>query len=83
MDAREVREIALAAAHEAVKEVLSNYGIGPDPKDAQADMAYLRAQRIISSKIGIGLRLAIIGALVSGALAVLWLGIKAVIKSGL
>ena len=78
----DTRELVKEAAREAVREMLSTYGFGNDPQSSQADMAYLRAQRLLSDRLGTGLRFAIIGALVSGALAALWLGIRVMLKSG-
>ena len=43
-------------------------------------MSYLRRQREFSERIGLRLRLVIITAVLSGALAMLWLGITAAIK---
>jgi hypothetical protein len=46
----------------------------------QADLAYLRRQREVSEKIGLRLRLVLMTAVVTGALAMLWLGVTVAIK---
>ncbi len=78
---RLVRETAREAAREAVRETLHTLGVDADsPHEMQADLVYLRRQREFSERIGLRLRLVIITAVLSGALAMLWLGITAAIK---
>lgn len=48
-----------------------------DPAEMQRDFVYLRRQRITTERIGIGMRLTLIGTLLSGGMAMLWLGAKA------
>jgi hypothetical protein len=43
---------------------------------AQHDFAYLRHQRYLSEKFALGVRMIALTSVVSGALAVLWLGIR-------
>ncbi len=43
---------------------------------AQHDFAYLRHQRNLSEKIGIGVRLMVLTSIISSGLAVIWLGIR-------
>ena len=78
---RAIDEAARRAAHEAVHEVLTALGMDArHPQRMQADLVYLRRQRLLSERIGIGLRLALISAAVSGVLAMLWLGVQAALK---
>ena len=78
---RLVRESAREAAREAVRETLHTLGVDADaPHGMQADLAYLRRQREVSERIGLRLRLVLMTAIVTGALAMLWLGITVAIK---
>lgn len=78
---RLVREAAREAAREAVCETLHTLGVdADDPHGMQADLAYLRRQREVSERIGLRLRLVLMTAIVTGALAMLWLGITVAIK---
>lgn len=78
-----LEEAAERAARQAVGEVLAALGIDTaHPHQMQADLVYLRRQRLISERIGIGVRLALVSALVSGTLAIVWLGLKAALKVG-
>lgn len=65
-------------AHLIVRATLTEMGIDiSDPAKMQRDFVYLRSQRIAAERIGIGIRVALIGSLITGALAMLWLGVKA------
>jgi hypothetical protein len=76
-----VRESAREAACQAVRQTLHTLGVdADDPHGMQADLAYLRRQREVSEKIGLRLRLVIMTAIVTGALAMLWLGVTVAIK---
>ncbi|NQV43525.1 MAG: hypothetical protein HQ501_01375 [Rhodospirillales bacterium] len=76
-----VRETAREAAREAVRETLHTLGVDAgNPLGMQADLAYLRRQREVSERIGLRLRLALITVIVTGALAMLWLGVTVAIK---
>jgi hypothetical protein len=78
---RLVRESAREAAREAVRETLHTLGVdADDPHGMQADLAYLRRHREVSEKIGLRLRLVLMTAIVTGALAMLWLGVTVAIK---
>ena len=43
---------------------------------AQHDFAYLRHQRHLSEKIGVGVRLMVLTSIISTGLATIWLGIR-------
>ncbi|MEO9900483.1 hypothetical protein [Nisaea sp.] len=43
---------------------------------AQHDFAYLRHQRNLSEKIGVGVRLMVLTSIISAGLATIWLGIR-------
>ena len=78
---RLLQETAREAAREAVRETLLALGLDADhPHDMQADLVFLRRHRQISERIGIGLRLALVSAFVSGAAAMLWLGLRMALK---
>lgn len=65
-------------ARAIVRATLAEMGVDvSDPAEMQRDFVYLRRQRIATERIGIGVRLALIGGLLSGALAMLWLGVRA------
>lgn len=80
MTSDEMHVIAREAAREAIIEVLATFGIDRNPIEAQADMAFIRAQRRVADKIGVGVKLAFIAGIVSGLLAVIWLGVKAALN---
>lgn len=61
-----------------VRATLAEMGMDmSDPAEMQRDFVYLRRQRVTTERIGVGMRLALLGGLLSGGLAMLWLGIKA------
>lgn len=65
-------------ARAIVRATLVEMGVDlSNPADMQRDFVYLRRQRITTERIGIGVRLALVGTLISGGLAMLVLGIKA------
>lgn len=65
-------------ARAIVRATLSEMGIDiSDPAKMQRDFVYLRSQRVAAERIGVGARMALIGTLISGGLALLWMGIKA------
>ena len=77
----QIRRLVREAAREAVRETLHTLGVdADDPHGMQADLAYLRRQREVSERIGLRLRLVLMTAIVTGALAMLWLGITVAIK---
>lgn len=70
-------------ARKIVRATFREMGIDlSDPAEMQRDFVYLRRQRVTAERIGIGVRLAIYGAFVSGGLAILWLGIRAAFNQG-
>ena len=85
----EVRGITREAAREAVRELISEalrsehlkLGVASDTGDAvialQKDFAFLRRQRLASEEMGPMIRKAVIGAVVTGALALTWVAFKA------
>ena len=65
-------------ARTIVRATLQELGVDiTDPIEVQKDFAFVRRQRVVSEKIGMGVRLAAIGIFVSGAMGALWIGIKA------
>lgn len=65
-------------ARAIVRATLAEMGMDlSDSAEMQRDFVYLRRQRVATERIGIGVRLALIGALLSGGLAMLWLGARA------
>ncbi len=64
-----------------VKETLLLLGIEAcDPTEMQRDFAYLRRWRVSSEKIGIGARLALIGAACTAMISVIGLGIGYLVR---
>ena len=81
MTEEQIRRLVREAAREAVRETRHTLGVdADDPHGMQADLAYLRRQREVSERIGLRLRLVLMTAIVTGALAMLWLGITVAIK---
>jgi len=81
MTREEAQGIAKQAAREAVKETFVSMGLDTqDPKEAQADMAFLRKQRKASDRIGWALRMAVYTTVATGLLSMLWVGFKEVLK---
>jgi hypothetical protein len=77
MDDETIRKIA----RETVAEVFRTLGVDTkDPLEVQRDFAYVRSSRLASEKIALSVRLALAGTVVSGTLAMLWIGIKAAIS---
>lgn len=76
-------DVAEEAAARATERTLKMLGLdAANPLDSQADMAYVRKQRLASEKISAGVRWAIISAFLSGAAATLWVGLKAALTNG-
>lgn len=74
---REVEEIASRAARQAVEETFIRLGIDPtDPIEAQRDMQHLREWRLAVAAIKSKGMLALLGILVSGLAAAVWLGFR-------
>lgn len=74
---REEEERAEQIAVRAVRQVLSELGLhAHDGDNLRRDFAYIRSSRETSEKIGLATRLAILGAFVSGATTLLWMGLK-------
>ena len=64
-------------ARTIVRTCLRELGVdAADPLETQADFAFLRRQRLASERLGIAVKLALIGALVSGAFGALWAGLR-------
>jgi hypothetical protein len=72
-------ELIRDVVSKTVDETLQKMGLNPDEiYEAQKDFMYLREQRRLHEKISMRVRFVIIGFLVTGALALLILGIKSV-----
>jgi len=72
-------ELIRDVVSKTVDETLQKMGLNPDEiYEAQKDFMYLREQRILHEKISMRVRFVIIGFLVTGALALLILGVKSV-----
>lgn len=83
MNQDDAREIAVAAAREAVERTFEKMGLNTrDPREAQADMAYLRAQRRASERVGSALKAAIYTTVITGVLSMLWIGFKQAFTQG-
>lgn len=66
-----------------VKETLVSLGIDADnPIEVQRDLAYLREFRTNVTSMVRRALLAAIGGLVTGGLAVLWLGLRTILHAG-
>lgn len=73
-------ELIRDVVSKTVDETLQKMGLNPDEiYEAQKDFMYLREQRRLHEKISMRVRFVIIGFLVTGALALLILGVKSVI----
>ncbi len=71
-------EVAKAAAQEAVTETLLRMGLkADDPIEAQKDFQHLRQWRKSTQSLGMKATAAALTLMVSGALAALWVGLKA------
>ena len=83
MNQDEAREIAIAAAREAVERTFVKMGLDTrDPREAQADMAYLRSQRRASERVGYALKTAVYTTVITGVLSMLWIGFKQAFSQG-
>jgi len=72
-------ELIRDVVSKTVDETLQKMGLNPDEiYEAQKDFMYLREQRRLHEKISMRVRFVIIGFLVTGALALLILGVKSV-----
>ena len=72
-------ELIRDVVSKTVDETLQKMGLNPDEiYEAQKDFMYLREQRRLHEKISMRVRFVIVGFLVTGALALLILGIKSV-----
>ena len=77
MDRDEIRDIAHEAAEHAVQEVFLRYGIDAGkPLEVQKDFAYLRQQRSGAEAVGLVVKRTVIGLAVTGALALLLIGVQ-------
>jgi hypothetical protein len=69
-----------AIVRAAVRETLTELGVNASENEAiihmQQDFAFLRRQRLASEAVGRHARLTLVGALIAGALALLWIGVK-------
>lgn len=67
-------------ARRVVRATLTELGLDVTSPEqviqAQHDFAYLRHQRNLSEKIGIGVRLMVLTSIISASLATIWLGIR-------
>lgn len=67
----------------AVHSVFAEFGLhAKDAHHVRSDLSYLRGSRETSEKVGLATRLAILGAFVSGAATVLWMGLKLAFSGG-
>ncbi|TQV80766.1 hypothetical protein [Denitrobaculum tricleocarpae] len=83
MNQADAHEIAAAAAEEAVERTFVRMGLDTrDPREAQADMAYLRTQRKASERVGLALRVAVYTTAITGLLSMLWIGFKQAFSNG-
>ena len=72
-------ELIRGGVSKTVDETLQKMGLNPDEiYEAQKDFMYLREQRRLHEKISMRVRFVIVGFLVTGALALLVLGVKSV-----
>jgi|TARA_R110002050_G_scaffold274311_1_gene418720 hypothetical protein len=72
-------ELIRDVVSKTVDETLQKMGLNPDEiYEAQKDFMYLREQRRMHEKISMRVRFVIVGFLVTGALALLILGVKSV-----
>ena len=72
-------ELIRDVVSKTVDETLQKMGLNPDEiYEAQKDFMYLREQRRLHEKISMRVRFVIVGFLVSGALALLILGVKSI-----
>mgnify|MGYP001382333701 FL=1 len=72
-------ELIRDVVSKTVDETLQKMGLNPDEiYEAQKDFMYLREQRRMHEKISMRVRFVIVGFLVTGALALLLLGVKSV-----
>ena len=79
-EANKRHELIRDVVSKTVDETLQKMGLNPDEiYEAQKDFMYLREQRRLHEKISMRVRFVIIGFLVTGALALLILGVKSVI----
>jgi hypothetical protein len=83
MSPSEAQAIAAAAAREAVELTFVKMGLDVrDPREAQADMAYLRAQRKASERVGMALKIAFYTTAITGLLSMLWIGFRQAFSQG-
>lgn len=81
---QEEQELAAEIAKRAVREVLAELGLHVrDGDNLRRDFAYIRASRETSEKVGLATRLAILGAFVSGAATLFWMGLKVAFRQTL
>ena len=72
-------ELLRDVVSKTVEETLQKMGLNPDEiYEAQKDFMYLREQRRMHEKISMRVRFVIVGFLVTGALALLILGVKSI-----
>ena len=72
-------ELIRDVVSKTVDETLQKMGLNPDEiYEAQKDFMYLREQRRMHEKISMRVRFVIVGFLVTGALALLILGVKSI-----
>jgi len=72
-------ELIRDVVSKTVDETLQKMGLNPDEiYEAQKDFMYLREQRRLHEKISMRVRFVIVGFLVTGALALLILGVKSI-----
>ena len=73
-------ELIRDVVSKTVDETLQKMGLNPDEiYEAQKDFMYLREQRKLHEKISLRVRFIIIGFIISGAIALLVLGVKTAI----
>jgi hypothetical protein len=69
-----------AVVRATVRRTLTELGVDASESEAiiamQQDFAFLRRQRLAAEQLGATVRRALIGALLVGALAALWVGVK-------
>jgi hypothetical protein len=78
-EANKRHELIRDVVSKTVDETLQKMGLNPDEiYEAQKDFMYLREQRRLHEKISMRVRFVIVGFLVTGALALLILGVKSI-----
>ncbi len=72
----EIRQLAEEVSEATVRKTLTAAGINMSSEDAiiqaQVDFVWLRRQRRLGERIGLGIRLTLITSAIGGAIAIIW-----------